>query len=184
MRRNNNKALYEKIMQNVSKQVKKALNESVGEYYVWFANREDGETDDMSYSEIETYRLGWLVGGPYTLEQAIEAMKKAVKNEVTDDYYFYAIEDQWYEDYAEEHMDDDDYVEPDPDKLTNDELFKLIKKYSYKFVTSRDKKHVTFRIHDEANTMEWMILTQEEIEERKARYSKSNDEDEDDEFWD
>ena len=45
MRRHNNKALYEKIMRNVSKEVKRTLNESIGStyYILYFVSYIDDE---------------------------------------------------------------------------------------------------------------------------------------------
>ena len=170
LKRRNNRRLYDSIMSDVAKTIKRHLNENVNEYYIWYANQEDGKTHDMTYEEINSYRLGWQVAGPYDLNTAkreiINIAEKSLLNE------FWIIENEVYDEYEET-------------ELTDKEKINYVKN-SGNFYISRDGKYISFgELNDDSdyNTMEWMILTKEEIEEREEEFNNEEDDDEyDDEY--
>lgn len=158
LKRRNNRKLYESIMKDVAKTVKKHLNENVNEYYIWYANLEDGETHDMTYEEIMSYRLGWKVAGPYDLNTAKREIINIAEKSLLDE--FWIIEDEVY------------------DELTDQEKIDYVKN-SGNFYISPDGKYISFgELNDNSdyNTMEWMILTKEEIEEREEEFNNNDDE--------
>lgn len=163
--RRSNKALYEQIIRNVSREVKKALNESEERiYYVWYCNYEDVDTSDMTDEDINTYQCGWKCdGGPYTLEEAKIKMIEEVKYSLEDAWWF-LVEDQWYQE--NEH-------EP-----SLDEKFEYLTSYG-KFEIYNDGKNAVFQLDNYSNTVEWMILTQEEMDARDAEYWDGWDEEDD-----
>ena len=175
MRRTNKRALYESIMKDVAKVVKRHLNEKAGEFYVWYANQEEGATHDLSEEEINSYRLGWQVAGPFiSVEQAKAIMLKTIDEELLDSWW--EVEDYWYED-----QEDDDVEEP-----TDEEKLAFIKNYG-SFVVSSDGKYAYYTQQPENydyNTMEWYILTPEEIKDREEEYSMDYNDDEFDEYED
>lgn len=166
LKRRNNRKLYESIMRDVAKTIKRHLNENVNEYYIWYANQEDGETHDMTYEEINSYRLGWQVAGPYDLNTAKREIINIAESSLLD--IFWEIEDEIY--------DEDEETE-----LTDEEKIECVKN-SGNFYISTDGKYISFgELNSDFNTMEWMILTKEEIEEREEEF---NNEEEDDEYDD
>jgi len=116
----------------------------------------------MSYEEIKAYRLGWKEAGPYDLNTAKKEILNIAEGMLLD--YFYYGEDEF--DYEPSEQEKIDWVK-------NNGIFDI----------SNDGKYISFsNLNNDRdfNTMEWMILTKEEIKEREESFE--DDEFEDDEF--
>ena len=157
IRKRNNKRLYESIMRDVAKTIKRHLNENEYEYYVWYANHEDGQTHDMSYDGILSYQFGWKVGGPFSLNQAKQFLLKTVDKELLG--YWYEVKNYWFNDY----------------KPTDQDKIDFIKNRGNYEVRNNGMNIIFSDLHDNFNTMEWLILTKDEIDQReKEYYSEDN----------
>lgn len=76
-----------------------SINESKKheEYFTWYSNMEDINTDDMTDEKIHAYRVGWMLGGPYKAKkEAFDTIKEHSDNDILDYWMFY--EDQYFDD--------------------------------------------------------------------------------------
>lgn len=80
MRRDNNKALYEKIMRNVAREVKRALNEDAGNYYVVSYEVYCGKKDNQPSQWFGPYRK-------WELDEKMEIIRKGIADMINRDRF-------------------------------------------------------------------------------------------------
>lgn len=140
-------SFYNAVMNSKSTSVNES--ENVGGYFIWYSNMEDVSTDDMSDDEIEAYREGWKVSGPYKSKaEAFKAMKRQANNDILD--YWFCYEDQYFRDN-----------DADPEGPSDETKLEYMKDFS-DYSESADK--ITFGSEDfGVNTMVYEIKTEDEI---------------------
>lgn len=141
------KQFYNAVMNNHSTVVNESKN---GEYFTWYSNMEDQYTGDMTEKEIHAYRVGWLLGGPYSSkEEAFNAIKEKSDNDILEYWDFY--EDQYFDDYKGRKA-----MPSDKKKL---EYMKSVSNYSV------DEHGIVFGSEDFGiNEMVYNVKTQDEID--------------------
>ena len=80
MRRHNNKALYEKIMRNVAREVKRALNEDADNYYVVSYEVYGGQKNNEPCQWFGPYR-------EWELDEKSEIIRKGIADMINRDEF-------------------------------------------------------------------------------------------------